>query len=1545
MADSLWPDPAAILTSAPSAPASSSGLWPNPETVLNSSKTSSSGSGLWPDPMTAIGKPAPQASPGVTKFGVDVSSHPFNPLNQNNQSVQTQTPIKAPSTGSQFLPALGDTIGNAFITAGKNQQGLSDFAKPTPPPQTFAFPVGPSQADIATANQKADALKASSTWLDTNKPGNTATKQQVDAYNAKVTEHNQNLKDYQAFSSTLNKHQDVLNNLVTPKPYVNPLGAFQPDTRLTTFKGATGQDLSNDYVYQKLTGAPTTKAQEFINAFETSTIAGKILNMSNPDRANIQASGAEGFAQAHPALATVAKGLGMLTDTVMLSTIGAGFNLSQNTVEAAGGLANLFPTTTRIAGMAVQNASIFGIQAFLNEGLSQAQQGEFKPGQLASATAGGLAFGAATGGAGGLSSLVGQVSAAGAGVAGLTALEKYVQNGKLTSQDLVDITVNASVAMIFQAAAGYGTPEEYNTQDMQKLAFDKEINDIQSRSDASYSEAKQMAGTLRVLSYSRVTGQEITPELMNQAITGMINIEAKPISEMNVILQEIPESFRTLPPQQQADIIEAVSEKVQAGEPTEQAIKESVADLPGAGTPNARPFINENTLAQSKKQAIPPFGNEQHPETAQQAPFAHADNIQTPAEQTPFAPMSTNNLLTIKPEPADFEKAIAARQQAGFETPEVNISGFKGTGVKPSIGKTSLKTLVQNLPEFKANPVMNVIKTDNGIRLQWKGSNASFEINPDALKLETSRLQPGQQIQIDLSALKGVGAPQQMRVYNPNGTVLAAEIIPGLSKTIQEDVIPKAKGLVSNVKEALSEVAHAVNPTGSAPASALTIIMTAKGQFEKAVFRTEQTQKAVSKGWDKVPEQERLQFMNNVEQGKPVGKKNQALADMYRVRLNNLYHAISKFKDVKFLENFFPHFWQKPGAVEKNFIPAIAGRKPLEGAKSFLHHRIFATIQEGMKAGWKPVTTNPEEMMQIYEMAARKFLMAQQIKAGLKKIGMFTYLEKSKRTPEGYSEINDNIAKVYFPPTEYEINDNYKVKLYPEAGRYVAPTDVARLINNHLSTDWISKTQIGRGLMKAKNGLNILQLGFSAFHVTMETLISVVNGFDVAISKTVRGDLGGALFAAAKAPFNVITYWRDGQRFFNNDPELIAIENDLFNGGATLKKNQYFKNTTLENFMKNVREGTYPAAILRATPATLEGSMRLIFSQVPKVKIGAFRELFAEELLRKADDIASGKITRAEIARSVWNNIENRFGQLNYDNLFWNRTFKAINMLLWRAVGWNLGTIRELGGGSTQDLMKFFNDAVHGRKPDFTPKMRFVLALLALVAGLSSIYEYLHTGHGPRQIVDYIAPENGATDENGDPVRINWPVYTKDILSFSNSPLQTVANKMSPELTMTIELMQNRDYYGNYIWNPNDNLPIKLQQQLKFVAGESKPFSISNQQSLSKEQATGEQKFEGYMGLQKAPSYLIETPQTKAIFGALPAAGPKTPEQQQLSQLKNQYRKQIQQGNVPSFEELKNAGIVTSASGYRMFIKAAALTPVQRSYKTLPKSVKATIPK
>lgn len=794
---------------------------------------------------------------------------------------------------------------------------------------------------------------------------------------------------------------------------------------------------------------------------------------------------------------------------------------------------------------------------------------------------------------------------------------------------------------------------------------------------------------------------------------------------------------------------------------------------------------------------------------------------------------------------------------------------------------------------------------------------------------------------------------------------LQGTLVPGLSEFVEKDIIPHAKGLIGGIKTAYTELARTLNPVGQAPMKGTDILMKHKGIFEQEMFNTEHAMKSLKTGWDKQPEKNRLDFMAKIESGAPLSASDNDIVELYRTRLDNAYKAISQYKDIPFLENFFPHFWEKPDEITHDAMLRMAAKAPLQGSRSFLKHRIFDTIKAGIDAGYKPVTTNPEELMQLYETNVKKFVMAQKIKEDMIKEGLWKMVKHGDKPPAGFSKIDDTIAKVYFP-TETKSGST----ILTSPGEYYAQSDVARLINNYLSKNFIMDTALGRGLMNLKNTLNVFQLGFSAFHITAETLNAIFSKFGIGLSQITQGKLLqglGTLGASGTAPYD---YYKNGKLLFDHangkfdiiDPQMKKMFEDIFTGGASLRAKQYFKNSILESAIKNMHEGNYIGAALRAIPALAEASMRPIFNHIiPRIKVGAFMSLYANELERNASRIADGSLTQETIARNTWNSIENRMGELNYDNLFWNRNLKSAIMLGIRAPGWNLGTIREIGGGVIQDpLHQAFSQKGradyknHGY--DFTPKMQYSIALLMVLGTTGAIYQYLHTGRLPGvnkkgkftsvsdALLDMYYPHNGTVTSTGDNGRIELPTYFKDAYQASHTPFDMVKNKLAPEFTAIMDLLTNKDFYGNYIRNPHDNVSTQIKQMALYTMSQFEPFSV--QQVIKQEQGTAdaEQKIESFLGIVNAPASVVQSAYEQKLSEVYQeqrgAQGPMTPEQQAIAAQKSKAREDIKNGDYSSLTKLLQDGIITPR-GMESFIRNSYLTSSQRLYNQLNQKRKA----
>jgi hypothetical protein len=885
-----------------------------------------------------------------------------------------------------------------------------------------------------------------------------------------------------------------------------------------------------------------------------------------------------------------------------------------------------------------------------------------------------------------------------------------------------------------------------------------------------------------------------------------------------------------------------------------------------------------------------------------------------------------------------------------------------------------------------------------------------------------------------------VPAPTPPRRGVPIPTERPALPVPGQAEELPEADVPNLPGVTTapaagraaqHLRDAFREVVAIANPVSLAPRAGVDVLMARKGDLEHAIFRTEQAQEKTRAFWESRSKGQVLDFWDRYEHGQQPDPRLASIEQMYRERTDNLFKALSRYKNVPYWDNWFPHLWKDPQKAEQFFAP----RRPMEGSRRFLKKRFFEDIRAGIQAGLEPRTWNPEEAMQAAEHDVRKFVMVQELKADLKRLGLMKLARPGERPGKGtlpadFAPLEDRWASVYLNPNievrEYfdrkimeglqgvarelgipherkmnvpggalgrsksapgrtgnietrfatpesvlaheighQLDSKYsfarkfvnakkyrnelraladlrfegqqapesfkryvrsgpekmavmlealihaperfkevapktyeafrvELALRPETrpllsirpsltygegtgevsaggivlgGRYWAQKDLARLLNNHMSRDLIMETKLGRGVMLSRNILNGIELGLSGFHATGMTMLSVMSRMSVGLSELHAGNLVEGVKKMATAPLAPLSYMRDGWRFYKGDPSLAQLERDTFTGGARMRRMEYFKVQAFDNFLKNARalrsEGTpYEKALAAgkaaglAPLAAIEAPMRFLSSSViPQMKIGAFRELLSSELNRRAADIASGRITREEIARVMWNNIENRMGLLNYDNLFWNQTFKTAVMVAIRAPGWTLGTLREFGGGAFLDLPRYAARAARGKPPDFTPRMSFALSMVFVTLAVGGMYHRLHTGKNPDKLEDYLHPENGAKDAAGKPIRVDFPTYWKDVVNWFTHPIKTAlgkpighGGKLAPEVTASLDLLENQTYRGP-IRNPKDPAYKQAQQVIEYLYGRAHPFSVQQYQELSKGHATLEEKAESFMGV------------------------------------------------------------------------------------------------
>jgi hypothetical protein len=439
------------------------------------------------------------------------------------------------------------------------------------------------------------------------------------------------------------------------------------------------------------------------------------------------------------------------------------------------------------------------------------------------------------------------------------------------------------------------------------------------------------------------------------------------------------------------------------------------------------------------------------------------------------------------------------------------------------------------------------------------------------------------------------------------------------------------------------------------------------------------------------------------------------------------------------------------------------------------------------------------------------------------------------------------------PSLEYEETPvDVPVHGIVKGGEYWGEPGIVRILDNYMSPDAIRSNVIGRTALATRNRMNALQLGLSAFHATNVAFISSFHDLSVGLNRISRGDLRGLknvgrsvvpLASAAHA-------FKRGQAMFSDASGSSRLERDYFGGGGSLLRPEHEQSS----FDKTIRY-TVKKQYLRAGGhlpfAAIEAPTRAIMSAVERMKVGAFEELFAAEMERNADKLGRGEMTRAEIARKTNDEIDNRLGIMNYDNLGWNNLLKTSVMLLVRAPGWTIGTARALGGAALIDLpvqaaraAKLGLDAATGKplgpRPEFTPRMQYALAFTMLHLGIGAAYQVLHTGKRPETLEDYINPRNGLLNPDGSEQRVVMPTDLRTVIAWvkagsalvhgeRNAGLQAWRAVATGPLPDAIgEFMNNQSYRGPLhrpIKSMDDWAPA-AGETLKWMFGKMTPISL-----------------------------------------------------------------------------------------------------------------------
>ena len=524
-------------------------------------------------------------------------------------------------------------------------------------------------------------------------------------------------------------------------------------------------------------------------------------------------------------------------------------------------------------------------------------------------------------------------------------------------------------------------------------------------------------------------------------------------------------------------------------------------------------------------------------------------------------------------------------------------------------------------------------------------------------------------------------------------------------------------------------------------------------------------------------------------------------------------------------------------------------------------------------------------------------------------------------------------------------------------GFYYAPREAANVFNSYLSPG-LQRFKSYNAVRMVGNTLNQAQLGLSAFHLGFTSLDSSVSDMALALERLSRGDVARAVVPAARSltlvgsPIKTLLTGNHLLREYlepGRFAQMARLADAVAQAGGRVRMDPYYKNQAIESFWKAWGEGNYARAGLRAFPAAMEWAAKPVMEYaVPRMKLGVFANI-AEDVLTRADREQWDPVrTRYELNRA-WDSVDNRMGQIVYDNLFWNRAVKDLGMVSVRSLGWNLGTAREIFGGGL-DLARQGARLATGERAELTHRMAYVMALPIVVGFTGAVIHYLSTGRQPQTLTDYFFPQTGKVGPNGRPERLSLPSYLKDLYELREHPMRTALNKIHPAITATAQFLRNEDYFGTEIHHAGDPFIRQRLDDAEFVAKQFLPFSIRN--AYQRAEAAGQTGLaaplrgrslagtaESMIGLVPAPRSITGTHAEELAHDlalrTMPE-GPRTRDQFDASQRLRSYENRLRSGEMlaPALRSEVAAGHLTGRQA-ETAIRSARISPLARDFQHL----------
>jgi hypothetical protein len=660
-------------------------------------------------------------------------------------------------------------------------------------------------------------------------------------------------------------------------------------------------------------------------------------------------------------------------------------------------------------------------------------------------------------------------------------------------------------------------------------------------------------------------------------------------------------------------------------------------------------------------------------------------------------------------------------------------------------------------------------------------------------------------------------------------------------------------------------------------------------------------------------------------------------------------------------------------------------RKNLLGQRGYTKERTQDSLYDAVKAarerGMELVTNDPIEMEKHHYGEMQKYLIGLKMFKDQQDLGLREWVKEKYRDETG-KWVKGDMPKPGWVKEPTEVSRSYgplNPKGEKQPGSWYVPEGVARVTRNHLSVSlwnqpWYKVLRSGTNLAVE------WKLGLSVYH----GLGTAMNAFQSDLSMGVRYMLEGhpleampKLARAATVVGPVVRHFREGGKMLREfegsslrDQNLPPHLRQYFDAGGRIVGSKFDTDVIVDRMVDSFKAslhtpgiGGKALAVAKLPFAAMEYLARPIFKKlVPQVKMSVFKDMMAHNA--RGLDPEADKAEYQAIAGRALNDVDDRFGQIHYDNLFWYKPMQNMIHLLMQAPGWFLGNWRAFGGGA-MDLL----GAMKGK--GLSDRAAFALSYPLGVAMTSMLTQYLLTGTLPKLVTNaesnftnfwmswrnFMHPEDGRKRDDGSPERIQLPSYMRELENVSEilppelggTPgglSNYMQGKESPLVAMSLLALTNADWKNQQVVNPHD--PWSKIASDAFKAGGEQlgiPISIQNvMRGRAAAQGSGEEKapnWQALLGISVPKAKWQGTPFRNALYADADRKKPKGPftqEEAQKMQLNAQVRGMFRRGAKveqvkPYLQKMYQAGMfnphLSLSSQVEKLVKEGTDDPLQ----------------